>query len=226
MCRFRAIQDKSSRLSAQRLRQIGLGQPHSTLLRRRRRRDYHRRCRYRDVTLQSARTNRHCAAKRYCSRYCLRQHPLRQAQRNAFRIEAAALAANAHDFIINDLPDGYETAVGERGVKLSGRQRRNASPLPVPFSKPRILDPRRSDIVTRREGKPGAGSAGTPDAGTHIVCHRHRLSTVIQRRLGFWCWKTASSSNRAHTLILLGGGMGCRRLADKQFRQRSGQSKR
>uniref|UniRef100_UPI0035684B85 ATP-binding cassette domain-containing protein n=1 Tax=Hydrogenophaga sp. TaxID=1904254 RepID=UPI0035684B85 len=33
-------------------------------------------------------------------------------------IEAAAAAANAHDFIREELPDGYATRVGERGIKL------------------------------------------------------------------------------------------------------------
>jgi len=35
-------------------------------------------------------------------------------------IEAAARAANAHDFIVHELADGYDAQVGERGVKLSG----------------------------------------------------------------------------------------------------------
>src|SRR5207244_12207228 len=37
-------------------------------------------------------------------------------------LEAAARAANAHEFIAR-LPQGYQTVVGERGVRLSGRQR-------------------------------------------------------------------------------------------------------
>ncbi|HNS39938.1 MAG TPA: ABC transporter ATP-binding protein, partial [Promineifilum sp.] len=42
-------------------------------------------------------------------------------------VEAAAMAANAHRFIIDELENGYDTAVGEHGAKLSGGQRQRIS---------------------------------------------------------------------------------------------------
>ena len=39
---------------------------------------------------------------------------------NQDAVERAAKIANLHDFVINELPQNYQTYVGERGVRLSG----------------------------------------------------------------------------------------------------------
>ena len=54
------------------------------------------------------------------------------------QIEEAAKLANAHDFITK-FPQGYQTSVGERGVRLSGGQRQRIAIARAVLTRPRVL---------------------------------------------------------------------------------------
>lgn len=90
----------------------------------------------------------------------------------------AAKAANAHDFIM-ELPDGYATNVGERGVKLSGGQRQRIAIARMFIKNPRIvlLDEATSalDNVSEREV---LGALERLMKGRTTVSVAHRISTV------------------------------------------------
>ena len=95
------------------------------------------------------------------------------------QLETACRAANIHDFI-SELPDGYDTIVGERGYRLSGGEKQRIALARVILKDPRILvlDEATSSLDSESEALIQDALKRVMSRRTSIVI-AHRLSTIL-----------------------------------------------
>jgi ATP-binding cassette subfamily B protein len=109
------------------------------------------------------------------------EHNIRYARLDATddEIQQAARHANIHDFITS-LPDGYQTIVGERGLKLSGGEKQRIAIARVILKNPRILvfDEATSSLDSHSEQLILESLKEIAEKHTTLVI-AHRLSTII-----------------------------------------------
>lgn len=133
-------------------------------------------------------------------------------------IIAAAKAANAHDFI-SSFPKGYDSEIGERGVKLSGGQKQRLSIARAILKNPRliVLDEATASLDTESEHLIQE-ALGRLLAGRTCLVIAHRLSTIQSAdRIVVLDQGTIAESGTHEELLQLNGKY--RRLYDMQFPQ-------
>ena len=131
-------------------------------------------------------------------------------------VHEAARAANAHDFIIG-FPEGYDTAVGERGVQLSGGQKQRVAIARAVLKNPHILvlDEATSALDAESEHLVKEALERLMHGRTTLII-AHRLSTVkdADRVIVMDHGRVAQTGN--HAALMLEGGL-YKRLVERQF---------
>jgi ATP-binding cassette subfamily B protein len=132
-------------------------------------------------------------------------------------LEAAAKAANIHDKIM-ELPEGYDTVVGERGYKLSGGEKQRLAIARVILKDPRILilDEATSSLDTTSERLVQAALEPLMHGRTTIAI-AHRLSTILAADVIFVLDRGRIVERGRHDELLAKGGLYAQ-LYEQQFR--------
>jgi ATP-binding cassette subfamily B protein len=131
-------------------------------------------------------------------------------------IEAAAKAANIHQFIM-DLPNRYDTIVGERGYRLSGGEKQRIALARVILKDPRILvlDEATSHLDSESESLIQEALKRVMAGRTSIVI-AHRLSTILAADLILVMDRGRIVERGTHEQLLAMGGVYCQ-LYETQF---------
>lgn len=132
-------------------------------------------------------------------------------------IESAAKAANIHNFIM-DLPEGYDTIVGERGYRLSGGEKQRIALARVILKNPRILvlDEATSSLDSESEALIQDALKRVMAGRTSIVI-AHRLSTILAADLILVMDRGRIVERGTHEELLALGGL-YSQLYETQFR--------
>jgi ATP-binding cassette subfamily B protein len=121
-------------------------------------------------------------------------------------VEGAARAAHIHDFVAG-LPDGYDTQVGERGLKLSGGEKQRVAIARTLLKRPAILvfDEATSALDSRTERAIQAELDEIARAHTTLVI-AHRLSTIVGAEQILVMDAGRIVERGTHAELLAGGG--------------------
>ena len=132
-------------------------------------------------------------------------------------IESAARAANIHNFIM-DLPEGYDTIVGERGYRLSGGEKQRIALARVILKNPRILvlDEATSSLDSESESLIQDALKRVMAGRTNIVI-AHRLSTILAADLILVMDRGRIVERGTHDELIATGGLYAQ-LYETQFR--------